>query len=80
MMTAEQNLMLLQEIDANRRFLLLAYRSNPALLARADDRIRRLPGVWSENGLRAEAKTMMAGIAPPRRWLTAAGNQCCCSY
>ena len=41
-MTAEQNYRLLQEIDANRRFMLLAYQSNPALLARAEERIRRL--------------------------------------
>lgn len=41
-MTAEQNLLLLREIEANRRFLLLAYASNPALLARAEPRIRQL--------------------------------------
>ncbi|MDP2794354.1 MAG: hypothetical protein Q8O25_09800 [Sulfurisoma sp.] len=41
MMTAEQNFRLLEEIDANRRFLLQAYRSNPALLARLDERIRQ---------------------------------------
>jgi hypothetical protein len=40
-MTAEQNYRLLQEIDANRRFLLAAYRDNPALLARAEPRIRQ---------------------------------------
>ena len=40
MLNAEQNRRLLQEIDANRRFLLLAYRSNPGLLAREDERIR----------------------------------------
>lgn len=40
MLTAEQNYRLLQEIDANRRFLLLAYRSNPDLLAGEDERIR----------------------------------------
>ena len=42
MLTAEQNYRLLQEIDANRRFLLLAYRSNPDLLAREDERIRQM--------------------------------------
>lgn len=40
MLTAEQNLKLLREIDANRRFLLLALQSNPALLKRADERVR----------------------------------------
>ncbi|GAB4175866.1 MAG: hypothetical protein Fur0039_18610 [Rhodocyclaceae bacterium] len=42
MLTAEQNFHLLQEIDANRRFLLLAYQSNPELLAREDERIRQM--------------------------------------
>ena len=42
MLNAEQNRRLLQEIDANRRFLLLAYRSNPDLLAGEDERIRRM--------------------------------------
>lgn len=37
MMTAEQNYRLLEEIDKNRRFLLLAYRSNPALQALAEE-------------------------------------------
>jgi len=41
-MTAEQNYQLLQEIDANREFLLLAYLQNPALLRLADPEIRRL--------------------------------------
>lgn len=40
-MTAEQNYRLLQEIDANRRFLLLALQSNPKLLARAEERVRQ---------------------------------------
>lgn len=35
-MTAEQNYRLLQELDANRRFMLLAYRDNPALLEKAE--------------------------------------------
>ncbi|MFA7293131.1 MAG: hypothetical protein WC023_12905 [Rhodocyclaceae bacterium] len=42
MLNAEQNRRLLQEIDANRRFLLLAYRSNPQLLAREDERLRQM--------------------------------------
>lgn len=41
MLTAEQNYRLLQEIDANRKFLLLALRSNPKLLARAEERVRQ---------------------------------------
>lgn len=41
-MNAQQNYRLLQEIDANRRFLLQAYRDNPDLLARAEPGIRRL--------------------------------------
>ena len=31
-MTAEQNYRLLQEIEANRKFILLAYQQNPKLL------------------------------------------------
>jgi hypothetical protein len=42
MLTAEQNYRLLQEIDANRRFILMAYRQNPKLLERAEPRIRQL--------------------------------------
>lgn len=41
-MTAEQNYRLLQEIEANRQFLLLAYQHDPTLLARAEPRIRQL--------------------------------------
>ena len=42
MNTADQNFRLLQEIEANRRFLLMAYEQNPALLASAEPRIRQL--------------------------------------
>jgi len=42
MKTAEKNLLLLQEIEANRRFLLLAYQQNPKLLESAEARIRQL--------------------------------------
>lgn len=42
MTTAEQNYCLLQEIEANRRFLLMAYQQNPQLLERAEARIRQL--------------------------------------
>lgn len=41
-MSAERNLRLLEEVQANRAFLLLAYASNPELLARAEPRIRQL--------------------------------------
>ena len=40
--TPEENLRLLQEIEANRAFILLAYQSDPKLLRRADPEIRRL--------------------------------------
>jgi MSHA pilin protein MshD len=42
MNTADQNFRLLQEIEANRRFLLMAYEQNPSLLANAEPRIRQL--------------------------------------
>lgn len=41
-MTAEQNYRLLQEIDANRRFLLQAYRDNADLRAQAGPDVKRL--------------------------------------
>ena len=41
-MTGEQNLRLLEELDRNRSFLLLAYSSNPKLLVNAELRIRQL--------------------------------------
>lgn len=40
--TPEENLRLLEEIEANRAFILLAYQSNPALLEVADPEIKRL--------------------------------------
>lgn len=40
MTTAEENKLLLERIDADRRFLLLAMRSNPVLLSRAEERVR----------------------------------------
>lgn len=39
-MTAEENYRLLLEMDANRRFMLMAYRDNASLLARAEPRVR----------------------------------------
>ena len=41
-MSGEQNLRLIREIEANRAFLLMVYRQNPALLARAEPRIQEL--------------------------------------
>ena len=41
-LTPEENLQLLQEIEANREFILLAYQSNPDLLAKADPEIKRI--------------------------------------
>ena len=41
-MTAEQNYKLLLEIEANRSFILIAYRQNPRLMAQAEARIRQL--------------------------------------
>jgi len=35
-MTAEENYRLLQEIDANRRFILMAYLQNPRLAKKAE--------------------------------------------
>ena len=40
-LTAEQNLRLILEIEANRAFILLAYQSNPELLKLADPEIAR---------------------------------------
>lgn len=42
MTTAEQNFQLLQEIEANRLFLLMAYEQNPELLEKAEPRVRQL--------------------------------------
>lgn len=41
MNTAEQNYILLQDIDSNREFMMLAYRQNPAMLERAEARVRQ---------------------------------------
>ncbi len=41
-LTPQGNLLLLQEIETNRAFILLAYQSDPALLELADPEIRRL--------------------------------------
>jgi len=49
-MTADENYRLIQEIDANRCFLLMAYRSNPHLIERADARTRALLGLPVTDG------------------------------
>jgi hypothetical protein len=41
-LTPAENLRLLQEIEANRAFILLAYQSDPELLKLAEPEIRRL--------------------------------------
>lgn len=41
-MTGEQNLGLIRQIEANRDFLLTILSQNPALLARAEPRVREL--------------------------------------
>ncbi|MGP1677108.1 MAG: hypothetical protein ACTS6J_08120 [Burkholderiales bacterium] len=46
-LTPEENL-LLQEIEANRAFILLAYQSDPARLKLADPQIRRLFDIVDE--------------------------------
>lgn len=48
-LTAEENLRLLEEIEANRAFILLAYQSNPELLKVADPQIKRLFEVAAED-------------------------------
>lgn len=48
MMSAEQNYRLLEEIDANRRFLLQAYLSNPLLQALVEESADLKWGDWRE--------------------------------
>lgn len=60
-MTAEQNYRLLLEIEANRRFLLLAYQQNPELLARAEPRVRQWFGLPEDRG---NPLTPQRGIDP----------------
>ncbi len=58
-MTADDNLRLIREIEANRAFLLAAYQQNPKLLARAEPRIRDLfePPPFTNIGGRHETGT-----------------------
>lgn len=44
-LSCEENLRLIREIEANREFILTVYRQNPALLARAEQRICDLFGI-----------------------------------
>jgi hypothetical protein len=41
-LNGEQNLRLIREIEANRAFMLAIYRQNPALLEKAEPRVREL--------------------------------------
>ncbi len=59
-MNAEQNYNLLQGIDANRRFILQAYRDNPDLLARAEPEVRRLIDAGRENA----AEVAQTAVSP----------------
>lgn len=68
-MNAEQNYSLLQGIDANRRFLLQAYRDNPDLLARAEPEVRRLLDAGWENA----AETTQTAVPPAPTFVDAAG-------
>lgn len=56
MTNAERNYRLLQEIDANRRFLLMAYLQNPKLLAQAEPRIRQMLGQPDQRQAAADKK------------------------
>ena len=48
-MSADENYRLLQEIEANRAFILTAYLQNPQLLEQAEDRIKLLLQAPEEN-------------------------------
>jgi hypothetical protein len=59
-MNAEQNYRLLQGIDANRRFLLQAYRDNPDLQSRAEPEVRRLLDAARADMPGAEQTTLLS--------------------
>ena len=61
MMSAEENYRLLQEIDANRRFLLQAQSDNPALRALAEVREREKWGDWREHAPTFQTEDAFAG-------------------
>ena len=66
MRTAEQNYRLLQEIEANRRFLLMAYQQNPRLLESAEMRIKQLfeiPAHGADNNLSSVLSLLNAASA-----------------
>jgi hypothetical protein len=64
-MNAERNLALLREIEANRWFLLMAYRENPALLARAEPRIRDWLALQGLPGSTPDVPQIDAGQTEP---------------
>jgi len=64
-MNAERNLTLLREIEANRWFLLMAYRENPALLVRAEPRIREWIALQGQSESTAEAPQSGATRSEP---------------
>jgi hypothetical protein len=53
MLSGEENYKLLMEIQANRDFILQAYRQNPELLKHADTRIRQLVAWMEEDEARS---------------------------
>jgi len=63
-MMAEQNYRLLQELDANRRFMLMAYRDNPELLDKAEARIKML---LVANGTEALAPATVSATKVPAK-------------
>ena len=64
-MNAERNLRLLREIEADRWFLLMAYRDNPALLARAEPRIRDWFALQGQSKSTADAAQNGAAQSEP---------------
>ena len=50
MLTADQNFRLLEEIEANRQFLLMAFQQNPKLLEGAEARIQQIVGMDAPHG------------------------------
>ena len=64
MLSGEDNYKLLMEIQANRDFILQAYRQNPELLKHAEPRIRQLVA-WMEEDEARGAATPAAENAKP---------------
>ena len=65
-MTADENYRLLMEIQANRDFLLLAYKQNPKLLLHAEPGVRLLFGL-PENEEEAGATNPRPQSDPQRK-------------